>query len=43
MDNVGSKTRSQGQIIEKLCVHNRGFIFQGIFMKLCNKVCVDNN
>ena len=26
MDRVGSKTRSLGQILEKLCVHCRGHI-----------------
>ena len=42
MGNTGPKTRSLGQIIEKLFVHNRGFIFQWIFVKLGNKVCFDN-
>ena len=28
MGHVGLKTRSLDQIIEKPCVHNRGFIFQ---------------
>ena len=42
-DNVGSKTRSLSQITEKRFVHHRGFIFQWIIMKLCDKVCFDNN
>ena len=27
IDHVGSKTRSLGQMLEKLCVHSRGHIF----------------
>ena len=38
MGNVGSKTRSLSQIIENPYVHNRGFIFRWIFIKLCDKV-----
>ena len=37
---VRSETRSQGQILEESCVHNRGFIFHRIFMKLCLNVCL---
>ena len=34
MGDVGSKTRSVGQIMEKPCVHSRGHIFGPIFIKL---------
>ena len=34
MDHVGMKTRLLGQIIEKPCVHNRGFIFQECLQKI---------
>ena len=34
MGHVGSKTRSQGQILEKHYVHSRGHIFIPIIMKL---------
>ena len=34
MDHPGSKTRSVGQIIEKLCEHSRGHSFGPIFIKL---------
>ena len=33
MGHVGLKTRLLDQIIEKPCVHNRGFIFQGCSQK----------
>ena len=41
MGNVGSKTRSLGQILEKLCVHPIGHIFSPIIMKLGQNVCLD--
>ena len=34
LGHVGLKTRSLGQILEKLCVHSRGHSFGSIFMKL---------
>ena len=33
MGHVGSKTKSPGQILEKPCVHSRGYIFSPIIMK----------
>ena len=41
MDHVGSKTRSLGQMLEKLCVCSRGHIFSPIIMKLGQNVCLD--
>ena len=41
MDRVRSKTRSLGQILEKLCVHSRDHIFSLIIMKLGQNVCLD--
>ena len=41
MGNVGSKTRSQGQILEKPCVCSRSHILSPIFMKLGQNVCLD--
>ena len=41
MGHVRSKTRSQGQIIDKPCVHCRGPIFCPIIMKLGQNVCLD--
>ena len=38
---VGSKTRSLGQILEKPCVCCRGHIFSQIIMKLGQNVCLD--
>ena len=35
MGDVGSKTRSVGQIIEKPCEHSRAHSFGPIFIKLC--------
>jgi len=37
----GPKTRSLGQIIEKLCVDNRGHSFHPIFMKFGQNVYLD--
>ena len=39
MGHVGLKTRLLDQIIEKPCVHNRGFIFSRMFTKVCQNVC----
>ena len=33
--NVGSKTRSLGQFIEKPCVLSRRYSFDPVFMELC--------
>ena len=41
LDYVRSKTRSLGQISEKLYVHSRGYIFSPIVMKLGQNVCLD--
>ena len=41
MGHVRSKTRSLGQVLEKLCVHSRGYIFNPIIMKLSQNVCID--
>ena len=41
MVNVGSKTRSQVQILEKPCVCSRGHIFSLIIMKLGQNVFID--
>ena len=41
MVHVRSKTRSLGQILEKLCVHSRSHIFSLIIMKLGQTVCHD--
>ena len=38
MGHVGSKTRSPGQIFEKLYVHSRDHIFSPIIMKLGQNV-----
>ena len=37
--HLRSKTRSQGQIIEKPCLDNGGHIFHRIFMKFGQNVC----
>ena len=39
--NVGLKTRSLGQILEKPYVHSRGHIFSPIIMKFGQNVCLD--
>ena len=41
MGNVGLKTRSLGQILEKPCVHSKGHIFSPLIMKLGQNVCLD--
>ena len=38
LGDVGSKTRSLGQIFEKPCVHSRGHSFDSKFMKLFKNV-----
>ena len=42
MDDVGSKTRSVGQIMEKPCEHSRGHSFGPIIIKLAQNDCLDN-
>ena len=41
MGHVGSKTRSQGKLLEQPCVRSRGHIFSPIIMKLGQNVCLD--
>ena len=41
LGQVGLKSRSPGQIIEKPCDHSRGHIFQGIFVKVGQNVQLD--
>ena len=41
MGHVRSKTRSLGQILEKLCVRSKGHIFSPLIMKLGQNVCFD--
>ena len=41
MGDVGWKTRTVGQILEKPCVRSRGNIFSPIIMKLGQNVCLD--
>ena len=43
MVHVGSKTRSQIQILEKPCVCSRGHIFSPIIMKLGQNVFIDKS
>ena len=38
LGDVGSKTRSLGQILEKPCVHSKRHSFDPKFMKLCQNV-----
>ena len=42
MGDIGSKTRSVGQIMGKPCEHYRGHIFGLIFIKLAQNDCLDN-
>ena len=42
MGDVGSKTRSVGQIIGKPCEHSRGHSFSPIFIKLAQNDHLDN-
>ena len=39
MGHVEPKTRSMGQILEKPCVHFRGYIFSLILFRLGQNVC----
>ena len=41
--HVGSKIRSLGQILEKLCTLNRRYSFDPIFTKQCENVCLQNS
>ena len=41
MGHVGSKTKSLGQMLKRLCVCSRGHIFSPIIMKLSQNVCLD--
>ena len=41
--NVETKTRSLGQILEKPCVRYGGHIFDPIIVKPCQNVCLDDN
>ena len=42
MGDVGTETRSVGQIMEKPCEHSRGQIFGSIFIKLAQNDHPDN-
>ena len=42
MGDIGSKTRSVGQIMEKPCEHSRGHSFCPIFIKLAQNDHLDN-
>ena len=42
MGDVGSKTRSVGQIIKKPCEHSRGHSFRPIIIKLAHNDHLDN-
>ena len=42
MGDVGSKTRSVGQIMEKPCEHSRGHSFGPIFIKRAQNDHLDN-
>ena len=41
MGQIRSKTRSVGQILEKVLVRSRGYIFSRIIVKLDQNVCLD--
>ena len=41
MGQVGSKTSSQGQILEKPSLHSRGHIFNLMLMKFDQNICLD--
>jgi len=43
MGHVESESRSLGQIIDKSCLHSMRHIYGPIFMKLCQKDCLDND
>ena len=38
---VGPKSRSLGQVLEKPCLHCKGYIFSPIFLKLAQNDCLD--
>ena len=40
VSHAGSKTRSVGQTMEKLCEHDTGHIMQPIIMKICQNACL---
>ena len=42
LGGVESETWSVSQILEKPCVHSRGYSFDPIFMKLCQDVNLYN-
>ena len=42
MGDVGSKSRSRGQIKVKPCEHSRGHIFDPILIKLDQNVCLND-
>ena len=42
MGDIGSKTRSVGQIMEKHCKHSRGHSLGPIFIKLAQNDHLDN-
>ena len=42
MGQVGSKSRSLGQIIENPCLRTRGYIFGPIFLKVCQDAYLDD-
>ena len=42
MGNLGSKTRSLGQILEKTCVRYRGHNFYLLLWKFGQNVCFDD-
>ena len=42
MGKVGSKSRSLGQIFEKILLALRGHSFDPIFLKLAQNVCLDD-
>ena len=42
LGHVGSKTRSVGQIEEKLYFHSGGHIFDPVSMKFGQNVCLDD-
>ena len=42
LGDLGSKTRSPGQISGKPCYHSSGHIFQAVIMNLAQNVCLDD-
>ena len=43
ISDVGTKTRSISQILEKPCVGSKGHIFSPIILKLNQNVCLDES